>query len=146
MGEYNSKGFGNGLIRNHNFIPFIIIWVISYWHLLFFLAYKLSKDSLENALKLRSINDKLSFRKPAASTGIWSTHQLPSCVTSFPGRLQPSSNANTIFHNLSRLHLGTCMALGRKMFFLCEVSDDNHLHGKSACAGAAGRGLWQFHN
>lgn len=31
------------------------------------------------------------------------------------------------------------MALGRKMFFVCEVSDDNHLQGKSPCAGAAGR-------
>lgn len=33
------------------------------------------------------------------------------------------------------------------MFFLCGVSDDNHLHGKSsACAREAGRRLWQFHN
>lgn len=136
MGENSSNRFGNGLIRNQNLIPFIIIWVISYWHLSVLPAYHLSKNSLENALKLRSIIDKLSFCKPAPSTDIWSRISFPVVLPVFRGGYNLPQKATEYFTTLSPLHLGTCMALGRKMFFPCEVSDDNHLFGKSsACSG-----------
>lgn len=71
--------------------------------------------------------------------------QLLAVLPHFQGPPFPTKGGTQYFTTLPRPATG--MALGRKVFFLWGVNDDNHQHGKSsACAGVAGRRPWQFHN